>query len=286
MRTVLVTGATGFLGQEVSRRLMALGYRVVGLVRTPHDNLSVIPMVGDLLSDEPFRGPDLSFDAVIHCAGHHPGQTRDVERLHEEGTKRMVQEALRRNIPRIIYISAIGASFTAPTRFQTSKWVAEQIVSNAAIPYTILRPHLIFGYGSATFRRLEKAASRPWAILPESKQLIQPVYVGDVAELAIRSLWLDHTISQTYDVAGPQSMRLEDVVKHIARDTHLFRILTLKIPKKYAYAVVSKIGRVGPILNEEEWGFLQHEVMRQDGRWLTDYGILPHSLAVYYSPLA
>jgi uncharacterized protein YbjT (DUF2867 family) len=111
------------------------------------------------------------------------------------------------------------------------------------------------------------------------------VYVGDVAEIALRSLWLDRTVGQIYDIGGPQSMNLEDVVRHIARDIHLFRLLTVRIPKRYAYYVLHKLGRVGPILTGEEWEFLQHEVTRQDSRWLIDYGILPHSLAIYYSPL-
>ncbi len=285
MRNVLVTGATGFLGREVSSRLMRMGYRVVGLTRDIPDDLAVVPWVGDLLSDEPFQGPDLQFDAVIHCAGHHPGETEEVEPLHEEGTRRIVEEAQRRNITRFIYISAMGAGFHAPTRFQRSKWVAEQIVVNSGLEYTILRPHLMFGQGSETFKRLEGAANRPWAVLPESKPLIQPVYVGDVAEIALRSLWLDRTVGQIYDLGGPQSMKLEDVVRHIARDIHLFRILTLRIPKRYAYYVLNRVGRVGPILSGEEWGFLQHEVTRQDSRWLIDYGLLPHSLAIYYSPL-
>lgn len=285
MRNVLVTGATGFLGQEVSQRLMRMGYRVVGLTRAVRDDLAVIPMVGDLLSDEPFRGPDLTYDAIIHCAGHHPGETDQVEALHEQGTRRIVEEAKRRKITRLIDISAMGARFHAPTRFQQSKWVGEQIVVNSGLEYTILRPHLMFGHGSRTFYRLEQAANRPWAVLPESKPLIQPVYVGDVAEIALRSLWLERTIGQIYDVGGPQSMKLEDVVRHIARDIHLFRILTFRIPKRYAYQVLNRVGRVGPILSGEEWSFLQHEVTRQDSRWLLDFGLLPHSLAVYYSPL-
>ena len=285
MRNILVTGATGFLGHELSFRLMRMGYRVVGVTREISDDLAVVPMVGDLLRDTSFVGPDLNFEAVIHCAGHHPGETHEVERLHEEGTRRIVEEAKRRRITRFIHISAMGASFTAPTRFQQSKWVSEQIVVNSGLDYTILRPHLMFGQGSETFKRLERAANRPWAVLPESKPLIQPVYVGDVAEIAIRSLWLDRSVGQIYDLGGPQSMRLEDVVRHIARDIHLFRILTFRIPKRYAFYVLNKVGRVGPILTGEEWAFLQHEVTRQDSRWLIDYGMLPHSLAIYYSPL-
>ncbi|MCY0864330.1 MAG: NAD-dependent epimerase/dehydratase family protein [Sulfobacillus sp.] len=285
MRNILVTGATGFLGQEISHRLMVLGYRVLGLVRDISDELAVVPLFGDLLEPGDFIGPDLPIEAVIHCAGHHPGETESVEALHEDGTKRMVDEARRRGIRRFIHISAIGAGFTAPTRFQRSKWVSEQIVVNSGLDYTILRPHLMFGEGSATFERLEEAANRPWAVLPETHELIQPVYVGDVAEVAIRSLWLDQSVGQIYDIGGPHSMRLEDIVRHIARDSHFFRIWTFRIPKRYAASVLQRLGRVGPILTGEEWGFLRHEVTRQDVRWLIDFGILPHSLAVYYSPL-
>ncbi len=285
MRNVLVTGATGFLGQEVCLRLMRMGYRAVGLTRQINEDLAAVPVVGDLLRDEDFVGPPLVYDAVVHCAGHHPGETDEVEALHEEGTRRIVDEARRSGITRFIYISAMGAGMHAPTRFQRSKWNAEQIVVKSGLEYTILRPHLMFGPGSRTFRRLEEAANRPWAVLPDTKPLIQPVYVGDVAEIVLRSLWLDRSIGQIYDLGGPQSMKLEDVVRHMARDIHLFRILTVRIPRRFAFYVLNKLGRVGPILTGEEWAFLQHEVTRQDSRWLLDYGLLPHSLAIYYSPL-
>ena len=285
MRNVLVTGATGFLGQEVSSRLMRMGYRAVGLTRRVQEDLAAVPLVGDLLSSDPFVGPEPVYDAVVHCAGHHPGETEQVEALHEEGTRRIVREAQQRGITRFIYISAMGAGRDAPTRFQQSKWNAEQIVIDSGLEYTILRPHLMFGVGSRTFRRLEEAANRPWAVLPDTKPLIQPVYVGDVAEIVLRSLWLERSIGQIYDLGGPQSMKLEDVVRHMARDIHLFRILTLRIPRRFAFYILNKLGRVGPILTGEEWAFLQHEVTRQDSRWLIDYGILPHSLTIYYSPL-
>lgn len=286
MRTVLVTGATGFLGLEVSRRLMALGYRVVGLVKKVTDDLAIIPMVGDLLDNAPWGGPQLTYDAVIHCAGHHPGERVDVDALHVQGTRRILDEARRRGIRRLIFISALGADMTAATRFQRSKAEAEALVKASDVEWTILRPHLMFGHGSRTFRQLEEAAGQPWAALPESRVLLQPVYVGDVAELAIRSLWLPRTIGQTYNVSGPQSMRLEDIIRHIARDLHWFRIFTIPVPKKYAYMVLSRLGRAGPILTGPEWDYLQQEMPAGDPRWLIDYGLIPHSLALFYSPLA
>lgn len=286
MRTVLVTGATGFLGREVSRRLMALGYRVVGLVRRVTDDLSIIPLVGDLTQDRPFGEVRSSLDAIIHCAGHHPGETENVEPLHVNGTRRILEEARRLGVHRFIYISAIGAGPDAATRFQRSKFEAESLVQASELDYTILRPHLIFGQGSRTFQQLERAAGKAWAVLPESKVLLRPIYVGDVAEMAVRSLWLPRTVGKTYDIAGPQSMRVEDIIKHIARDLHWFHIFTIRVPKRYVYFVLSRFLRVGPLLSGLEWDFLQHEFSDRDSKWLIDYGLLPHTLAVFYSPLA
>ncbi|MDA8195290.1 MAG: NAD(P)H-binding protein, partial [Thermaerobacter sp.] len=276
----------GFLGQEVSRRLMALGYRVMGLVRTIPEDLAVVPLLGNLLEPDPFQGPDLVCDAFIHCAGNHPGEAVDLGGLHESGTARAIAEARTRGIRRFIHISVIGASPDAPTRFQRSKWASEELVRRSDLEWTILRPHLMFGQGSRTFHQLERAAAKPWAVLPESRVLLQPIYVGDVAELAIRSLWLPRTVGEAYDIAGPHSMRLEDIVRHIARDLHWFRIWTIQIPKKYAYQMLSWVGRSSPILRGTEWEFLQHEVPPQSPQWLTDYGLLPHSLAMFYSPLS
>lgn len=286
MRTILVTGATGFLGREVSRRLMALGYRVVGVVRDLPPDLAGVPMIGNLLHDEPLRGPDLSYDALIHCAGHHPGQTIEMDELHGQGTERAIAEARARGIRRFIHISAIGAHPEGATYFQRSKWLSEEVVRQSDLDWTILRAHLMFGRGSRTFQRLERAASKPWAVLPESHILMQPIYVGDIAELAIRSLWLPRTVGETFEVAGPHSLRLEDIVRHIARDLHWFRIWTVRIPKRYAYQAISRFGHVAPILDGPEWDFLRNEIPVQSPRWLTVYGLIPHSLAMFYSPLS
>lgn len=253
-KSVVVTGATGFIGSDLVYRLWQAGIGVIGLTRALDPTTPFLPVLLDLLDETgtlPER-PAGDLIGLIHLAGHAPGRTRDPARLHELGTARAVRLAQHWNIPKLVFLSAHGATLSAPTAFQQSKWMAEEMVAHSGIPFVILRPHLVLGTGSRTPDRLERLGRCP-------DVAVRPVHVADVGETLVRSLWLDRADGKRYELAGPELVSLSSLAKDTSR---------------------SFIRRRRPVPPREldAWGFLVPRHNQADGAWVSDFGILPRPI--------
>ncbi len=250
--SVLMTGATGFLGREVVWRLWQSGVRVLGITRSPAETSPFIPVPCDLADDTATLPeiPGTNCAALIHLAGHYPGGSVSPQALHERGTERAISIARQWNVDKIIYVSAYGAGLMAPSDFQQTKWTAEEIVSHSELKFTIIRPHLMVGAGSRSLNWLARQGRLPMVAL-------RPIHVADVAETVIRALWMTRTEGKRYDLAGPQLIPLPVLVgQH------------------------SAIGRLKRRLTEQQLERIGLSVLRAgfvDGSWISDFGLLPRS---------
>ena len=108
-KSVLVTGATGFIGSRLVEELINKGYDVTSLIRKGKEgNLKSNIIYGDL-TDERIDFKDLKFDCVFHLASHTPLEKNKkvLEKVNLEGTKKLFQE-IKSITKSIIYISGLG----------------------------------------------------------------------------------------------------------------------------------------------------------------------------------
>src|SRR5690242_1862975 len=130
---VFLTGATGFVGGHLLKRLLADGHSVRALVRNPSkaqiaigNRVELVP--GDVVAgslDDGMKG----CDAVIHLVGIivETGKAT-FERVHHLGTRNVVEAAKANRISRFIQMSALGVRADGVSEYQTSKWKAEEAV--------------------------------------------------------------------------------------------------------------------------------------------------------------
>lgn len=119
---ILVTGATGHIGNVLVRKLIAQGEKVRALIwrgedTTPLEELNVESVEGDVLDPESLKAAFRGVDEVYHLAGLisiMPGQNPFVWRVNVEGTRNVLEAARRNNIRRLIYTSSIHALRRAP----------------------------------------------------------------------------------------------------------------------------------------------------------------------------
>ena len=108
-KSVLVTGATGFIGSRLVEELINKGYDVTSLIRKGKEGNSKSNIIYGDLTDEKIDFKDLKFDCVFHLASHTPLEKNKkvLEKVNLEGTKKLFQE-IKSITKSIIYISGLG----------------------------------------------------------------------------------------------------------------------------------------------------------------------------------
>lgn len=258
---VLLTGGTGFVGGYVLRELLREGHVVRCLVRRSGrdpavSDANVEEFEGDVTKPASLEGAADGCDAVIHLVGiidEKRSKGITFEAVHFGGTKAVVNEAVRAKVQRFIHMSANGARPDGVSRYQTTKWKAEQYLINASFDHwTILRPSTIFGdpgEENPEFAvRLAKTLIKPFPILPifgDGSFLMQPVSVEEVASAFVQSLTSEAARGRSYCVAGEERLTYKEVIDRITRAAGFHTKLKIRQPIWLVRPVIQSVGRLG-----------------------------------------
>ena len=248
---VLITGASGFVGRAVSAEVVRRGRIVRGMVRRPPEGQGSEEWArGTVLSADDLRAAMRDCDAVIHLVGI-IGEVGDqtFERVHHEGTLRVVEACLAAGVRRLIHMSALGTRPGAIARYHRSKWAAEQVVRESGLRWTILRPSVIHGPGDG-FVNLFVRMARWSPVLPvigRGTSLLQPIAVESVAGAFARCLDSEAAIHQTYDLCGPERLTLAEILRTVLEVTGRRRAL-VHIPRGVAWWQAALLEAVFPVL--------------------------------------
>jgi 2-alkyl-3-oxoalkanoate reductase len=191
---VAVTGATGFVGGAVVRRLHAAGWRVRALVRPASvarvRELPVEIVAGGLEDTVALARLVAGAAVVVHCAGAIRGLTQtDFHRVNVDGLGRLV-DAVRSDgaRPRLVAVSSLAAREPRLSPYAASKRAGEAMLANVAdVAWTIVRPPAVYGPGDQALRPMWRAIR--FGILPvlgSREARFSLVYVDDLAEAVVR----------------------------------------------------------------------------------------------------
>ncbi|MDX1546758.1 MAG: complex I NDUFA9 subunit family protein [Rhodothermales bacterium] len=258
---VYLTGANGFVGSYILRELVAQGHTARCLLRDPSEPLAVegdaVERVkGDVTKPKTFAGTMRGCDAVIHLVGiidEKPAQGVTFEAIHYEGTKHVVDEAMEAGVERFIQMSANGAAPDGVSRYQTTKWKAEEYVKQADFRHwTIFRPSIVFGDPGPErvefATRLAQQLVKPFPILPifgDGQYELQPVSVEEVAAAFVQALTNEAAAGETYCTAGHEAYPYTEILDRIARGLGLEPKPKIPQPVWMARAGVNTLGRLG-----------------------------------------
>lgn len=199
--TIALTGATGFIGSRVTRRLLANGCRIQALTRPASDRgrlagLKIHWVEGALEDLDSLKRLVRDVDAVVHCAGAVRGATQaHFNRLNVEGVARLVQAVSEQHpVPRFLLISSLAARKPEISPYASSKRQGEVVLAAGSerIPWTVFRPPAVYGPGDREMLPLMRWMARGFAfILGSGNTRFSMLYVDDLAE-AIQQWLLDH----------------------------------------------------------------------------------------------
>lgn len=273
---VLVTGATGFVGNEVVRQLGPAEHAVRVLTRNPNsrqaralsERFSVEVVGGEIGCAASLGNALAGIDAVIHLVGliSEVGATT-FEQVHTRGTAQVVQASEQAGVLRFVHMSALGARPQAASRYHRTKWGAEDVVRRSRLAWTIFRPSLIYGPGDH-FVNLFARLGRWSPVLPvmgSGSSRLQPVAVEAVARCFVGALTEPGSVGRTIDLCGPERLTFPEILGHILVVTRRRRwLVRVPLPLARAQAAFLEVifprllGRAPP-LNRDQLIMLQED---------------------------
>jgi uncharacterized protein YbjT (DUF2867 family) len=230
---VFLTGATGYVGRQIVRDLVAAGHEVSVLVRAgseekiPREVSETVTIIsGDTLDVKSYASALDSSEACINLPGllrEFPKRGISFERVHYLGTKTLVDVAAGNGPKRFIQMSALGVRDGAAAKYQQTKFRAEEYLKSSTLRWTIFRPSLMFGNekeGFANFftvlRDLLRMAPFVVPVIGDGKYRFQPVAVQNVSEGFVSSIVLESSSGKIYDIAGPDKYTYDQLLDVVA----------------------------------------------------------------------
>ena len=224
---LLVTGSTGYFGQDLVQRLVDAGHTPVCLVRPASENkladirdkLEIIS--GDMNDVDFWKNKLENIDAVINLVGiirEFPSRGITFEKHHYLFTVELVKLANESGIKRFIQMSALGASPDSKAMYHRTKFRAEEYLRASNLDWTIMRPSLIIGRGNEALKAIVKLidASPITPVIGSGEYRMQPVDIANVSDTFVKALNNRHTIGKTYDIVGPDRMTYNQMLEKIA----------------------------------------------------------------------
>lgn len=195
---ILVAGK-GFIGSEIIEGLEEQ-HKVKTLDRTNADY--------EIDITEKFEIEE-EFDVVFHTIGLAPGMESRMkyEDVHVDGTRNLIKGV---DADKIVYLSALGVGEVEHSFFQTKK-IAEDVIKDSEMKYTIIRPSTVYGRGNKLLEMIRKTA--PLRIFPNIKTKTQPIHIEDLKEILVKSVY--EFDNQTLKLGGPEIMTVGEMARKI-----------------------------------------------------------------------
>ncbi|MDU0458215.1 MAG: NAD(P)H-binding protein [Geobacteraceae bacterium] len=219
--TVLVTGASGFIGRRLTKTLLDSGHSVRAMVRSQNAQLAdgAERVAGDMLVpatlDQVLDGIDCVYYLVHSMAGGRAG----FERRDREAAVNFTKAAERAGVRRIIYLGGLGETGDQLSEHLRSRLEVASILHAGKFSTTFLRAAVIVGAGGASFELVRGLVKRlPVMITPRwVSTKCQPIAVNDVISYLAGCLADERTAGRTFDIGGPEVMTYREMMERFAR---------------------------------------------------------------------
>jgi uncharacterized protein YbjT (DUF2867 family) len=231
---VLLTGASGYIGGRLLRRLEESGRPLRCLTRRPDVLRSRVAartqvVAGDVLDrsslDGAFRGVHTACYLV-----HSMGGEGDFEDLDRRAAANFADAARAAGVAQIVYLGGLGGSDDLSAHLASRHEVGE-LLRESGIPTVELRASIVIGSGSASFETVRALVEQlPVIVAPRwVETLAQPIAIEDAIDYLLAAIRLERPVDGTYEIGGTDQVTYAEVMREYARQRRLHRRV-LRIP--------------------------------------------------------
>lgn len=242
--SLLITGASGFIGRHLLSRLPQQLYdRIYCLTRTEKaadrqlaDEKKIRWLIGSVFDGNVYGRHLASSSTVIHLAATTGKALRNQYfTVNAAGTRYLLSQCKQRGVKNFLYVSSIAVKYEdkAYYHYAQSKQEGEEAVIQSGLNYTIVRPTIVLGkesQGWSTLSRLARLRLVP--LIGNGKTRIQPIDIDDLVDAMIAIIHEHEFRDETFELGGPDILSIEEFLKKIHRLYHGTEPRVLHLPRK------------------------------------------------------
>ncbi|MEO6638342.1 MAG: SDR family oxidoreductase [Ginsengibacter sp.] len=250
---ILLTGATGYIGQRLLPILLEAKHEIICCVRDKsrfnfgsYTSATLKVAEVDFLNKETLKNIPGDIDAAYYLIHSMSSATGDFASLEAESAENFTASISQTNARQVIYLSGIVNEKDLSKHLKSRKNV-EAILASGSVPLTTLRAGIIVGSGSASFEIIRDLVEKlPIMIAPRwLKTACQPIAIRNVIAFLSGVLGREETFHKSYDIGGPDILTYKQMllqfaeVRKLKRSIFIVPVMTPKLSSYWLYFVTS-----------------------------------------------
>jgi uncharacterized protein YbjT (DUF2867 family) len=229
--TVLVTGATGFIGRRLVPELVERGHTVRAMTRRPDEyDGPGEPVAGDVFDRASLTDPLSGVDVAIYLV--HSLDDPNFEEKDADAARTFAKAAVACGVKQIVYLGGLGADDDDLSPHLRSRREVEQLLGETGVPVTVLRAAIVVGAGGISWELTRQLVKNlPAMVVPRwVNTRTQPIAVDDVIRYLAGVVGVPEAFGRTFEIGGPEQLTNLEMLQVASEVKDGHRLPIVKVP--------------------------------------------------------